>query len=347
MRALSLVAIGLIGLTAPAFAAPQKAKTETSPDLSLERINAADLSEKSAEGISPLIVKAQVLLDRARFSPGVIDGRDGDNFRRALAAFEQARGLNPDGQLDEDVLAKLVETSGEPAVSEYTVAEADVKGPFTKRIPDEMEAQADLERLGYTGPEELLAEKFHMSEDLLEALNRGKSVEKAGTTIVVANVQAPAANGAGGNAATDKNAPKNPKAAVVEVDKKERLVRAVAEDGSLLAVYPASIGSEEKPAPEGEHTVRAVAMNPTYTYNPDYAFKGVKAKEKFTIKPGPNNPVGSVWIDLSIESFGIHGTPEPAKVGKAYSHGCVRLTNWDVEELAKMVEKGTKVVFKG
>ena len=113
----------------------------------------------------------------------------------------------------------------------------------------------------------------------------------------------------------------------------------------MIAVYPASIGSEEKPAPSGSHTVRAVAKNPNYTYNPDYAFKGVKAKEKFEIKPGPNNPVGSTWIDLSIESFGIHGTPEPEKVGKVYSQGCVRLTNWDVQELAQMVEKGTPVEF--
>jgi lipoprotein-anchoring transpeptidase ErfK/SrfK len=122
-------------------------------------------------------------------------------------------------------------------------------------------------------------------------------------------------------------------------------LRVLGKDGAVLAVYPASIGSEEKPAPTGSHTVQAVAPKPVYTYNPDYAFKGVKAKEKFVIKPGPNNPVGSTWIDLSIESFGIHGTPEPEKVGKAYSNGCVRLTNWDVEELAGMVKKGTPVVF--
>lgn len=370
MRALCLVAVGLIGLAAPALAAPQKGKKEAPPDLSLERINGADLSAKPGKGISPAILKAQILLDRARFSPGVIDGRDGDNFRRALAAFEQARGLNPDGQLDDEVLAKLTETSAEPVVTEYTIAAGDVKGPFTKRIPAKMEAQADLERLAYTGPGELLAEKFHMDADLLKALNPRKSFEKAGTTLIVANVQSVVpADGPGTTGATGKGDPKaagpavangqgavkngkpkngaGPKVALIEVDKKERLLRALAEDGSLIALYPASIGSEEKPAPEGEHTVLAIARNPTYTYNPDYAFKGVKAKEKFSIKPGPNNPVGSVWIDLSIESFGIHGTPEPSKVGKAYSHGCVRLTNWDVEELAGMVEKGTKVVFKG
>ena len=122
-------------------------------------------------------------------------------------------------------------------------------------------------------------------------------------------------------------------------------VRAFGENDTLVATYPASIGSEEKPAPSGTLTVKGVARNPVYTYHPDYAFKGVKAKEKFSIKPGPNNPVGSVWIDLSQDSFGIHGTPEPAKVGKSASHGCVRLTNWDVEDLAGMVKKGVQVAF--
>src|SRR3712207_8258259 len=114
-------------------------------------------------------------------------------------------------------------------------------------------------------------------------------------------------------------------------------------DGKLVAFYPASIGSEEKPAPSGSRKVERVAQNPTYTYNPKYQFKGVKSDKPFTIKAGPNNPVGAVWIDLSIESYGIHGTPEPEKVGKTYSHGCVRLTNWDVRQLAAMVEKGTPV----
>src|SRR5690606_7940014 len=169
---------------------------------------------------------------------------------------------------------------------------------------------------------------------LLKALNPGKRLDAAGTTILVANLK---------SRSDEERAAE--KIGRIEVVKSARILRVLAEDGAIVAVYPASIGSEEKPAPSGTHTVRAVAKNPTYTYNPDYAFKGVKAKEKFVVKPGPNNPVGSTWIDLSVESFGIHGTPEPAKVGKAYSQGCVRLTNWSVEELAKMVRKGTPVVF--
>jgi lipoprotein-anchoring transpeptidase ErfK/SrfK len=326
MRVWAIAVLGAWSLVGTALAAPP------SKGLEREAVNNADLAAKDEGGVSPALIKAQVLLDRARFSPGVIDGRKGENVQNALKAFEKARELKADGQLDDEVWAKLNETSQDPALVEYTITEEDVKGPFAKEIPDKLEDQANLERLAYTSPEELLAEKFHMDEDLLKALNPGKSFDSAGTSIVVANVMA-------------KREGHEQKVAKIEISKSEHVLRALAEDGSTIGVYPASIGSEEKPAPSGNHTVRAVAPNPTYTYNPEYAFKGVKAKEKFVVKPGPNNPVGSTWIDLSVESFGIHGTPEPAKVGKAYSQGCVRLTNWDVAELAKMVKKGTTVAF--
>jgi lipoprotein-anchoring transpeptidase ErfK/SrfK len=326
MKGLAWAALGLWGLSGPVAAAPPQ------PDLSLEAVNRADLATKDEKGVNATFIKAQVLLDRARFSPGVVDGHDGENVKNALRAFEKARGLNEDGMLDDEVWAKLNEVSPEPVLVEYKIAGEDVKGPFTK-IPDRMEDQADLDRLGYSGPEELLAEKFHMDRDLLKALNPGKRFDEAGASIVVANVARPL------------DAADQGKVARIEIAKKERVLRALAEDGSTLAVYPASIGSKDKPAPTGTYTVRAVVRNPDYTYNPDYAFKGVKTKEKFQIKPGPNNPVGTVWIDLSAESFGIHGSPEPDTVGKAYSHGCARLTNWDAEELAHMTKKGTPVTF--
>ena len=135
------------------------------------------------------------------------------------------------------------------------------------------------------------------------------------------------------------------KAARIEVNKTERSVQVLAADGSLIAYYPASVGSKEKPAPSGMFEVRAIAQNPTYRYNPDYAFKGQKAKEPVEIAPGPNNPVGLVWIALTLEGYGIHGTPDPDKVSKTYSNGCVRLTNWDALALAKMARKGMPVEF--
>ncbi len=301
--------------------------------LSLDAINGADLSAKPVRGVSPAIVKAQVLLDRARFSPGVIDGRRGENVSLAVKAFEGHHGLNVDGELDPEVLARLVEADGRPALKEYTIAEADVRGPFAKEIPEKFEDKAELDRLAYTSPKELLAERFHMDEDLLEALNPGKSFDKAGTRILVADVETPKPD---------------VKVRRIEVDRAAKALRAFAEDGALIAYYPATIGSESTPTPDGVHEVTAVAPNPNYTYRPDkYRFEGVEAKKAFTIKPGPNNPVGSVWIDLSKDTYGIHGTPDPEKVGKTASHGCVRLTNWDVQELASMVEKGVKVEFTG
>lgn len=325
MKLLVHAALGLLCMTGGAAAAPQV--------LDMEAVNASDFSAIVEKGVSPALIKAQVLLDRAWFSPGVIDGRNGENVQNAIKAFEKARGLNVDGALDEELWRKLNEASSDPVLTTYTISDEDVKGPFAA-IPENMEEQAKLERLSYSGPEELLAEKFHMDVDLLKELNPDKRFDEAGTSIVVANVAPPSA--------VDEMAKEIEK---IEVVKSERILRVVGKDGAVLATYPASIGSDEKPAPRGTHKVRAVAPNPTYTYNPNYGFKGVKAKEKFEIKPGPNNPVGSKWIDLSVESFGIHGTPDPEKVGKAYSNGCVRLTNWDVEELAGMVKKGMPVVF--
>jgi lipoprotein-anchoring transpeptidase ErfK/SrfK len=164
----------------------------------------------------------------------------------------------------------------------------------------------------------------------LEALNPGKKFDQAGEIVSVANVL--------------KNEAKL-KVGRIEVDKSRQTVKAFAPSGDLIAFFPATVGSEEKPTPSGRLKVVSADANPNYRYNPDYKFKGVKSKEAFTIKPGPNNPVGSYWIGLSAEGYGIHGTPNPSKVSKSESHGCVRLTNWDVGLLGKSVKKGTPVEF--
>jgi len=328
-----VVAVGVLTAGCALAGGPARAQGP-----SLETINAADLKDADKSGkakpkkLDPVLIKAQVLLDRARFSPGVTDGRNGENVKKAVAAFQRANGLKDSGALDQETWTKLAQSSTEPVAKEYLITDEDAKGPFVEKIPGKMEEQAKLDRLAYTSLREALAEKFHMDEDLLKALNPGKAF-KAGETILVANAESAR--------------PKEGKGDVtkIEVDKKAHELRAYGKDGKLVAVYPASIGSAEKPAPSGEFEVRAVVLNPSYTYNPDYKFKGVKSDKKFTIKPGPNNPVGAVWIDLTKESYGIHGTPEPAKVGKTYSHGCIRLTNWDAKDLAGMVEKGTKVAF--
>jgi lipoprotein-anchoring transpeptidase ErfK/SrfK len=199
------------------------------------------------------------------------------------------------------------------------------------KIPARLEAMKHLPSLAYLNPREFLAEKFHVSEALLGALNPGKKFDSAGERIVVPNL-AQAKLG---------------KVARIEVNKTDQTLRAFGPDGKLVAFYPVTAGSSDKPAPSGQLKVTMVKKNPIYRYNPAYKFKGVHAKRPFTIQAGPNNPVGLVWIGLSGEGYGVHGTPDPSKVGKTESHGCIRLTNWDALDLADAVGKGMLVDFVG
>jgi lipoprotein-anchoring transpeptidase ErfK/SrfK len=301
-------------------------------ELGVAAVNDAQFDGKlpAHDKISAIAVKVQVLLDRAHFSPGEIDGKLGENVEKALRAFTESQGLPAGKVLTPEIFNKLA-ADQRPVLIEYSLTDRDVKGPFLEKMPAKMEDMKDLKALSYTSAQEALAEKFHMSETLLAALNPDKHLDKAGLIVIVTNVLLEQAKPA--------------LVARIEVDKDRQTVKAFGKSGELLNFFPATVGSEEKPTPDGTLKVTSVDQNPNYRYNPDYKFKGVKSKTAFDIKPGPNNPVGTVWIGLSAEGFGIHGTPSPSKVSKSESHGCVRLTNWDVERLARSVKKGTPVAF--
>ncbi|ASY59263.1 protein ERFK/SRFK (plasmid) [Sinorhizobium sp. CCBAU 05631] len=273
----------------------------------------------------PAIIRLQVLLDRAGSSPGVVDGYYGENVAKAIAGFEALQGLPVDGKLDPRVIEKL--PTDKPVIEPYVISDDDAKD-LVESIPEDYAEQARMEHLGYTSVAERLSERFHMDIDLLKALNPGTAFA-AGETVSVA-IPGAAMEG---------------KVKRIEARRQAGQVLAFAEDGSLLAVYPATIGSEESPSPSGTHKVKGVARMPPYEYNPKINFQQGNNNKALTLPKGPNGPVGSVWIDLTEPTYGIHGTPEPSLIDKAGSHGCIRLTNWDAEELAEMVKPGVIVEF--
>jgi lipoprotein-anchoring transpeptidase ErfK/SrfK len=298
-------------------------------------IDSADFSATaSAQERRDLLIRAQVILDRAHFSPGVIDGRAGDNFSRALAAFEAAHNVPATAgraSLDEAAWKALIAADGAPATQDYVIAPDDVKGPFLGVVPTDMVALSQLGRLGYATPVQALAEKFHMDQGLLRALNPKADFGVAGAVILVVKP--------GGDPL--------PPVERVLVDKSHDEVLAYGPGGKLVAHFPATVGSTERPAPTGVSSVKLVVFNPDYTYDPKRLTFGDRSAGVLTLRPGPNNPVGTTWIALAASTFGIHGSPDPSKVGKTASHGCVRLTNWDAASLGHAVKKGTQVVFVG
>jgi lipoprotein-anchoring transpeptidase ErfK/SrfK len=276
----------------------------------------------------PEIVALQVFLDRSGVSPGVIDGHMGSNVTKAIYAYEQMTGTKLDPNNTDAILEELRMNGGLPVVN-YTITDADAAGPYVAQIPEDYSQKALLPSLAYTSVTEALAERFHMDENFLKEMNPGADFTIPGTVIKVVNPG------------------ENKKGAVAKIlaDKGRKQVFAYDDAGNLVAAYPASIGSTDTPSPSGIVTVERVAFNPGYTYNPKINFQQGANDRILDIPPGPNGPVGTVWMALSKPTYGIHGTPDPSRIGRTQSHGCIRLTNWDATELAKMVKPGVTVEF--
>jgi lipoprotein-anchoring transpeptidase ErfK/SrfK len=316
------------------------------PASAAQQVKAGPVAKKPAVGANktPAVLECgdyvgfQVLLDKQGISVGEIDGKPGPNFQKGIAAFRAARKLPPSGQPD-CATWQALGGSSEPLTVDYRITEADANGPFTKALPKSLPDQAGLPALGYTSILEQLAERFHASPALLQQLNPGARFA-AGTDIKVPAVHP-----------FDANGPKpalDPAAAdvTVKVSKDESSLRVTRADGTLLFYAPVTTGSEKDPLPLGDWKVTGIGWQPTFNYNPDLFWDAKPSDTKATLKPGPNNPVGVVWVDVNIEHYGIHGTPEPGRVGHTESHGCVRLTNWDAARLAALVKPGTPVQFR-
>jgi len=268
--------------------------------------------------------KLQALLNWHQNGVGAVDGYWGKNSRKAMQAFQMANGLAVTDTLNTETwqaLTKNDKLMAQPVLVNYQLTDADINIKTTV-IPAGAEAKAKLEGMYYETVIEGLAEKFHISENYLKALNPNAKFA-VGETITVYN-------------------PGNPNIKPVSrvvADKTTETLYAYDDKGILVASYPTTVGSTATPSPTGTHTVAVKVHEPNYTYTAENGSKSI-------LPPGPNNPVGSVWIGLSKPSYGIHGSPDPARISRQASAGCIRLTNWDALALLGVIQSGATVEFK-
>jgi lipoprotein-anchoring transpeptidase ErfK/SrfK len=351
---LSVAVLALAGCRQAAPDATQQPKTQASAASPVAGFGFVDAPDSGPPFTAPPAMALEVALDRLGFSSGVIDGKTTRFDTAALRGFQAAHDLPETGKLDDATKQALGDAAKMPATRMVRVPEDFAKGPFIPDLPKETSKQASYDHLSYRNLTEALAERFHTTPETLAALNGGPNATvRAGATIRVPNI--PEVDPATlGEDARDWNktlvtlgvSPDQPKADKVEVSKSQGMLRAYDAAGKLLAQFPVTTGSAHDPLPIGDWKILGVSKNPDYHFNPKLFWDVSDSKKDALLKPGPNGPVGVVWIDLSKDHYGIHGTGEPASIGSSESHGCVRLTNWDAARLAQMVKVGTAVVFK-
>jgi lipoprotein-anchoring transpeptidase ErfK/SrfK len=290
--------------------------------------NRSDTGEVKPGIAAARVIRAQILLDRARFSPGQIDGRYGADLGVAIKGYQEEHHLSPNGIIDAKMWRILV-ADKRPLLRTYTITAADLKGPFMP-IPKDVLEQARMKSMGYESPAEGLAEKFHISPQLLAKLNPDKSLNKAGEVIVVPAVERSPAR----------------RAVRVVVSESKHTVTAYGIGDELLAQYPATMGGEHDPLPIGHWKITVVQRYPWFYYDPVHFWNARPDEAAAKLPPGPRNPAGVVWMGLSKEHYGIHGTPDPGRIGHGESYGCIRLTNWDAADLSHMLVRGTPATLE-
>ncbi|MES2413581.1 MAG: L,D-transpeptidase family protein [Pseudomonadota bacterium] len=332
--AMCIAGMGMAGNAAWAVQPKAKANgnaTKTPPAaFDIEAFNNATDSPLLRSGNQgAAVARAQILLDRAWFSCGEIDGRFAANMQRMVRAYQIAHNLQPTGTVTQETW-KSLRRDGAPLLTTYVVTDKDLVGPFEK-TPVAMDERAKMKALVYESADEALAEKFHASMAYLKQLNGGRKLD-TGKDIIVPNVAASAAP---------------VKAVSIEIDKSERVLYVLDASDRLVAAFPISIGNEKNdPLPLGMMAIKNEVKNPGFTYNPALLKNAPKDAKKADIAPGPNNPVGSIWLGLSKPHWGIHGTPSPSNVGHSETNGCIHMTNWDAERLATLAKAGFKVNVK-
>lgn len=319
--------ISLCLLQIPALAAPATAPATTPAIWGINQINSATWSNPG-HGQFPIYARAQVMLNNSHASPGAIDGQSGHNFLKAVSAYQQMNGLPVTGQLNQQTWNHLLVRQPQAAFQSYQLTAGDLKGPYAKSIPRNYAEQAKMSGLHYTRVSEMLSEKFHIDEDFLRKLNPQAKFNKVGETIIVPNVR--------------NELPSN--ISLIVAHKGARQLYLFDNNNQMVGAFPASIGAANTPSPKGTHTITKVAPNPVYGYSPKNFVQGGNTKP-LSLPPGPNGPVGNIWIALSKPTFGIHGTPNPSLISKSSSHGCIRLTNWDANDLGRKVQNGVVVRF--